>query len=171
MFDLQISKTGFTRFVSRGVIVESNRTTTVDVTLQVDGNETLVVVNAATEELLLKDSPLRGGNFQPQEVSRLPLDAHRAIGEAFLLAPLPIQLLHVCLARQRAKRCQNCCRRSVVEIAAPINDLLERCVGSRTDRYLFGNGKPPHYSASHGKLEEVLPSKGFHSFRRYRTTV
>jgi integrase len=60
--------------------------------------------------------------------------------------------------------------RRVVEIAAPINDLLERFVGSRTDGYLFGNGKPPHYSALHGKLEEVLPKKGFHSARRFRTT-
>jgi hypothetical protein len=82
MFDVQISKPGFTTFVSRGVIVESNRTTTVDVTLQVDRNETRVVVNAATEELLLKDSPLRGGNFQPQEVSRLPLDALNPISLA-----------------------------------------------------------------------------------------
>jgi integrase len=61
--------------------------------------------------------------------------------------------------------------RRVVEIATPINDLLERFVGSRTDGYLFGNGKPPHYSALHEKLEEVLPSKGFHSARRFRATV
>jgi hypothetical protein len=80
--DLQISKAGFATFVSRGVTVESNRTTTVDVTLQVGGNETVVQVNAAIEELLLKDSPLRGGNFQAREVGRLPLNALNPISLA-----------------------------------------------------------------------------------------
>jgi hypothetical protein len=62
--------------------VEVNRTTTVDATLQVGASETLVQVNAAAEELLLRDSPLRGGNFQPREISKLPLDTLNPISLA-----------------------------------------------------------------------------------------
>ena len=70
-FDLEIKKPGLATFVSHEVVVQGNRTTTIDATLEVGGNDSIVEVNAATEELLLKDSPLRGGNFQTSEVSRL----------------------------------------------------------------------------------------------------
>ncbi|HWC17999.1 MAG TPA: carboxypeptidase regulatory-like domain-containing protein [Terriglobales bacterium] len=86
VFDLQIKKPGFTTLVSRSVIVESNRTTTVDATLQVGANETRVEVNAAGEERLLKESPLRGGIFEAYEVSRLPLESRNPIS---LAATLP----------------------------------------------------------------------------------
>src|SRR6202521_2940013 len=74
LFDLKITKTDFNEFLKLGISVESNRTTTVDVELRVGSSETIITVNAGTDELLLKDAPLRGGNFQPREVSRLPLD-------------------------------------------------------------------------------------------------
>src|SRR5215469_11488845 len=61
-FDVRISKPGFATFDSRGVVVEGNRTTTVDAKLQVGENKTVVQVSATAEELLLKDSPMRGGN-------------------------------------------------------------------------------------------------------------
>jgi hypothetical protein len=82
LFDLKINKAGFNVFLELGISVEGNRTTTVDVKLQVGSNETVVKVNAETDELLLKDSPLRGGNFQPREVSRLPLAALNPISLA-----------------------------------------------------------------------------------------
>src|SRR5207245_7111200 len=44
------------------------------------------LVNAGTDELLLKDSPLRGGNFQSREISRLPL---RALNPISLAGTLP----------------------------------------------------------------------------------
>jgi hypothetical protein len=81
-FDLQVSRPGFATLVTRSVNVESNRTTTVDVILHVGDNETVVQVNAAQEELLAKDSPLRGGNFQAREVSRLPLNTLNPISLA-----------------------------------------------------------------------------------------
>jgi hypothetical protein len=81
-FDVRISKPGFATFVSQGVTVEGNRTITVDATLQVGENQTVVQVNATMEELLLKDSPLRGGNFQGREVSQLPLNALNPISLA-----------------------------------------------------------------------------------------
>jgi len=86
LFDVKISKAGFNVFLELGISVEGNRTTTVDVKLQVGSNETVVKVNAETDELLLKDSPLRGGNFQSREVSRLPL---RALNPISLAGTLP----------------------------------------------------------------------------------
>jgi hypothetical protein len=73
LFNLKVSKAGFEMFFSNDLSVEGNRTTTADVKLQVGSSETVVEVNADGEELLTKDSPLRGGNFQPREVSQLPL--------------------------------------------------------------------------------------------------
>ena len=86
LFDVKISKAGFNVFLELGISVEGNRTTTVDVKLQVGSNETVVKVNAETDELLLKDSPLRGGNFQSREGSRLPL---RALNPISLAGTLP----------------------------------------------------------------------------------
>ena len=86
LFDVKISKAGFNVFLELGISVEGNRTTTVDVKLQVGSNETVVKVNAGTDELLLKGSPLRGGNFQSREVSRLPL---RALNPISLAGTLP----------------------------------------------------------------------------------
>jgi hypothetical protein len=80
--DVKIGKAGFNAYSKLGITVEGNRTTTVDATLEIGSSETVVKVNAATDELLLKDSPLRGGNFQPGEVSRLPLESLNPISLA-----------------------------------------------------------------------------------------
>ena len=54
--------------------MEANRTTTFDPRLEVGtAAETRINVNAESTEMLVKDSPLRGGNFQPREVRDLPL--------------------------------------------------------------------------------------------------
>jgi integrase len=58
-----------------------------------------------------------------------------------------------------------------IEIAAPVNDRLKGFVASRTDGFIFGNGRPADVSTLRARLDKALPSKGFHSFRRYRTTV
>jgi Carboxypeptidase regulatory-like domain/TonB dependent receptor len=82
LFNLKINKVGFNVYLKLGISVESNRTTTEDVTLQVGTSETVVNVNADADELLLKDSPLRGGSFQAHEVSRLPLESRNPIALA-----------------------------------------------------------------------------------------
>lgn len=82
LFDLKIGKAGFNAYSKLGINVEGNRTTTVDVKLDVGNSETVVKVNAETDELLLKDFPLRGANFQPGEVSRLPLESLNPISLA-----------------------------------------------------------------------------------------
>jgi hypothetical protein len=53
--------------------VEANRVTTIDPRLAVGAAESRIEVSARASELLIKDSPLRGGNFQPHEVRDLPL--------------------------------------------------------------------------------------------------
>jgi hypothetical protein len=53
--------------------VEANRTTTVNPRLEVGAAETRIEVSAGSSEMLVKDSPLRGGNFHPREVRDLPL--------------------------------------------------------------------------------------------------
>ena len=56
-----------------GIDVEANRVTTFDPRLEVGAAETRIEVSGESSEILIKDSPLRGGNFQPREVRDLPL--------------------------------------------------------------------------------------------------
>jgi hypothetical protein len=72
-YSLKVSKSGFRPFLSEGVGAEANRATTLDAELEVGGTETAIEVNAEAAELLTRDGPLRGGNFQAQEVNKLPL--------------------------------------------------------------------------------------------------
>src|SRR2546425_8988824 len=72
-YNLKITMPGFKAFLSTALGVEANRTTTIDAKLEVGGSDTIIEVSAETAVWLVKDAPLRGGNFQPQEVSRLPL--------------------------------------------------------------------------------------------------
>ena len=74
-YELQVAHPGFRTFVGAGIPVEANRTTTFDARLDVGAAETRIEVNGESSELLVKDSPLRGGNFQPREVRDLPLTA------------------------------------------------------------------------------------------------
>ena len=43
--------------------MEANRTVTIDVTLEVGVGEMVVEVSATADELLIKDSPIHGGNI------------------------------------------------------------------------------------------------------------
>jgi outer membrane receptor protein involved in Fe transport len=72
-YELEAAHPGFTLFTVTAVEVEANRTTTVDIQLEVGSVESRVTVSAEAEELLIKDAPLRGGNFMPRQVSDLPL--------------------------------------------------------------------------------------------------
>src|SRR5215470_5276592 len=81
-YDLTVSLPGFRTYVSTGIGVEANRATTIDPTLEVGGAETRVEVSGESSEILIKDSPLRGGNFQTSEVRNLPLIAQNPISLA-----------------------------------------------------------------------------------------
>jgi len=73
VYELQIAHQGFRTYFGIGINVEANRVTTVDPRLEVGAAETRIEVNGESSEMLVKDSPLRGGNFQPREVRDLPL--------------------------------------------------------------------------------------------------
>ncbi|HEY1239924.1 MAG TPA: carboxypeptidase regulatory-like domain-containing protein, partial [Bryobacteraceae bacterium] len=73
VYELQVMHPGFKTYAGAGINVEANRTTAVDPRLEVGAAETRIEVNGEAGELLAKDGPLRGGNFQPREVRDLPL--------------------------------------------------------------------------------------------------
>src|SRR5579864_4363865 len=72
-YQLQVAHPGFRTYLGSGINVEANRATTLDPRLEVGAAETRIDVNRESSELLVKDGPLRGGNFQPREVRDLPL--------------------------------------------------------------------------------------------------
>ena len=73
VYELKVTHPGFRTYSGSGIGVEANRVTTVDPRLEVGAAETRIEVSAESSEVLIKDSPLRGGNFQPREVRDLPL--------------------------------------------------------------------------------------------------
>lgn len=73
VYDLEVTHPGFRAYRATGFAVEANRATTIDPKLEVGAAETRIEVNGESSEILTKDSPLRGGNFQPREVRDLPL--------------------------------------------------------------------------------------------------
>jgi hypothetical protein len=81
-YDLTVSLPEFRTYLSTHVGVEANRSTTIDPTLEVGAAETRTEVSGESSEILIKDSPLRGGNFQPGEVRNLPLLALNPISLA-----------------------------------------------------------------------------------------
>src|SRR5262249_31047255 len=72
-YQLGVTHPGFRPFLSSGISVEANRVLTFDPRLQVGVAEAQIEVSGESSEILTKDSPLRGGNFQPREVRDLPL--------------------------------------------------------------------------------------------------
>jgi hypothetical protein len=73
VYQLQVTHPGFRSYFGTGIGVEANRVTTFDPRLEVGASEIRVEVSGDSSEILVKDSPLRGGNFQPREVRDLPL--------------------------------------------------------------------------------------------------
>jgi Carboxypeptidase regulatory-like domain len=73
VYGLIVTQPGFTTYIGTAINVEANRTTTVDPRLELGATEARIEVSAEASEILTKDSPLRGGNFQPRDVRDLPL--------------------------------------------------------------------------------------------------
>jgi hypothetical protein len=72
-YELMVAHVGFSSSVATGLRVEANRTTAIDVKLQLGSETTSVQVSADAGALPSKDGPLRGGNFTARQVSQLPL--------------------------------------------------------------------------------------------------
>ena len=73
VYELKVKQSGFKLFVATGLGVEANRTATIDPRLELGSEATAVQVSAEAESMTVRDSPLRGGNFLPRQVSQLPL--------------------------------------------------------------------------------------------------
>jgi hypothetical protein len=73
VYEMQVAHPGFRALLSSGIGVEANRVVTLDARLEVGTAESRIEVSADSSEVLVKDSPLRGGNFQSREVRDLPL--------------------------------------------------------------------------------------------------
>jgi outer membrane receptor protein involved in Fe transport len=84
-YELNVAQPGFNAFVATGLGVEANRTTVLDVRLEVGSEATAVRVSAEAEEMTVRDSPLRGGNFLASQVSQLPLISLSPISLALTL--------------------------------------------------------------------------------------
>lgn len=65
--------------------MEANRVTTVDPHLEMGAAETRIEVSGQSSELMVKDGPMRGGNFQPREVRDLPLISSNPLSLARVL--------------------------------------------------------------------------------------
>src|SRR5262249_48170047 len=85
-YDLTVSLPGFRTYLNKHIAVEANRATTIDPALEVGAAETRIEVTGESSEILIKDSPLRGGNFQPREVRDLPLTSLNPLSLARTLA-------------------------------------------------------------------------------------
>ncbi|MGH9660855.1 MAG: carboxypeptidase regulatory-like domain-containing protein, partial [Bryobacteraceae bacterium] len=82
VYELKVTQPGFKAFVATGVGVQANLTTTIDPRLELGSSEIAVQVNAEAEAVIARDSPLRGGNFVPRQVSQLPLIGRNPISLA-----------------------------------------------------------------------------------------
>jgi len=82
VYNLRINQNGFKQFVNTEIGVEANRTATIDAALEVGVGEMVVEVNAATDELLIKDAPIRGGSLNAQKVVNLPVSGLEPISLA-----------------------------------------------------------------------------------------
>jgi outer membrane receptor protein involved in Fe transport len=72
-YSLKIEVNGFKQFSVTDISIEANRTATIDATLEVGIGEETVEVSATTDELLIRDSPIRGGSISSREVATLPI--------------------------------------------------------------------------------------------------
>jgi len=72
-YQLRITHAGFKAFLATELGVEANRTSIMDVRLELGSEAIAVQVSAEADALAVRDGPLRGGNFLPRQVSQLPL--------------------------------------------------------------------------------------------------
>ena len=73
VYEFKVTHPGFQAFLASGFGVEANRTIVIDARLEVGSEATAIQVSAEGETLIVRDGPLRGGNFLPRQVSQLPL--------------------------------------------------------------------------------------------------
>jgi outer membrane receptor protein involved in Fe transport len=75
VYRLEVTQPGFRTYREFGIGVQANRVTTVNLKLSLGTAETTVEVNGASADLLIRDGPLRGANFESSAARNLPLIA------------------------------------------------------------------------------------------------
>ena len=70
-YDLTITANGFKTITHTGLQVQANQTATIDSQLEI-GTESMTIDVTASTELLQTSEPVRGGNFNPIQVTSLP---------------------------------------------------------------------------------------------------
>lgn len=71
-YELEVARDGFTHFTASGLGVNANRTLVLDIQLTL-GTALMAVQVNASNEVLSREGPLRGGNFTALQASQLPL--------------------------------------------------------------------------------------------------
>jgi outer membrane receptor protein involved in Fe transport len=84
-YELKISATGFRAYTAKGIEIQANQTATFDAKLETGGTETVVEVNAGSEDILQKSDAVRGGNFDHKEITQLPTIAGNPYNLAMLV--------------------------------------------------------------------------------------
>ena len=71
-YEVIVKATGFKTMTTTSVQVQANQTTTIDTQMEVGTEQIIVNVSAGAGELLQTSEPVKGGNFNPVQVSSLP---------------------------------------------------------------------------------------------------
>ena len=73
LYNLVVTHPGFKTLVANKIAIEANRAATIDPKLEVGDTSMRIDVDTESSEMLTRDGPLRGGNFNSREATDLPL--------------------------------------------------------------------------------------------------
>ena len=71
-YDLMVKATGFKSTTVSGLQVQANQTAAIDAQMEVGTEQIVVTVSAGAGDLLQTSEPVKGGNFNPAQVTSLP---------------------------------------------------------------------------------------------------
>ncbi len=71
-YDLTIKSGGFKQVTNAGIQIQANQIATIDSQLEAGTEAVTVEINSTAGELLQKSDAVRGGNFEPRQVTQLP---------------------------------------------------------------------------------------------------
>ncbi|MGH9827128.1 MAG: carboxypeptidase regulatory-like domain-containing protein, partial [Blastocatellia bacterium] len=72
-YDLKVTAQGFKSFSATNIDIQANRTATFDAQLRASGADLVIDISAGSEEILQKSDAVRGGNFDHQDIVKLPI--------------------------------------------------------------------------------------------------
>lgn len=84
-YSVRISAPSFSTVVKSGIIVNANQTSAVDADLAVGNQQAVVEVTAEAGAQLQTESPVRGGNISPRQITELPIGGLNPVALALTL--------------------------------------------------------------------------------------